>query len=251
MPTHIEALLDGALGPAGLLRRVHRQHAHRHRAIMPGANAIVAEAQGARRAGRLGAADARVARRTQRLVLPEPRRSPATVLRFSIQRAAPAPTGSRRCCRSAGPPASSRGVTRGGAPVTTSLRTVKGIDYAVFDAAAGDYIGDVRRPARPAGGARDDDHRVHGDRRRGARRVHLRRAGRHLRVPPGRRLVHAHAPTRASTPAWPAASTRSRCGPSSRRGTPDPTPAERIFTVAAGDAAAERRPAPGRRGDGR
>ena len=53
----------------GLLRRVHREHAHRRRRATPASDAIVAVGAGARRARRLGAADADLARRPQRLVV--------------------------------------------------------------------------------------------------------------------------------------------------------------------------------------
>ena len=59
-------------------------------------------------------------------------------LQFSIQRAAGA-NGLEAMLPMAGPTGELTGVTRDGAPVATARRTVKGIDYAVFDAAAGGY----------------------------------------------------------------------------------------------------------------
>ena len=63
------ALLDRAARPAGLLRRLHRQRAHRRR-LQPGVQRRGRRGgQGARRADRLGATDADLARRPQRLDL--------------------------------------------------------------------------------------------------------------------------------------------------------------------------------------
>jgi hypothetical protein len=46
----------------------------------------------------------------------------------------------------AGPTGDLSGITRGGAAISTSPRTVKGIEYAVFDAAAGDYTATYGAP---------------------------------------------------------------------------------------------------------
>ena len=66
-PFTVNTLLDRALGAPGLLRRVHRQHAHRSSRQRPGRDGDRRLGAGARRAGRVGAADARLARRPQRL----------------------------------------------------------------------------------------------------------------------------------------------------------------------------------------
>ena len=93
---------------------LHGQHAHRHGRTTPGADAIVAAAQGARRAGGLRQADADVARRPQRLVVPWPG-SPAAALR--------SPSRGRRRQRAAGDDAGERprrrpgALTLNGAPV--------------------------------------------------------------------------------------------------------------------------------------
>ena len=98
----------------------------------------LAEAQAARRAGRVGGADARLARRPQRLVLrrPQLRREPAA---FSITRGGAGARGLQAMLPLAGPSGALSGLTRAGAAVATTTRTVKGIEYAMFDAAAGDY----------------------------------------------------------------------------------------------------------------
>jgi hypothetical protein len=82
IPTHIEALLDGALGPTATTAS-SPPTCTPTRPDHPGADAIVARGAGPRRAGRLGQADARLARRPQRLVVrrPELRRRPAA---FSV-----------------------------------------------------------------------------------------------------------------------------------------------------------------------
>ena len=81
-----------------------------------------------------------LARRAQRLVVPESElRGRAVALH---RRAGPAPAGSRPCCQRTGLAARSSGDTRRRAR-SWSIRTVKGIDYAVFPAAAGAYRGDL------------------------------------------------------------------------------------------------------------
>ena len=74
---HIEALLDGGARPAGLLRRLHGQHAHR-RPRPRGRQRDRRRGQAARRPRRLGQADAHLARRPRRLVVRRTRRSAAT-----------------------------------------------------------------------------------------------------------------------------------------------------------------------------
>ena len=86
---------------AGLLRRVHGEHAHGRRRPR-GRRRDRGCGEGARRAGGLGPADADVARRPQRLVVRRSRRSAATSCSSRSSRA-PAPTAWRRCCRSPGP----------------------------------------------------------------------------------------------------------------------------------------------------
>ena len=55
-----------------------------------------------------------------------------------------APTACRRCCRCRARPGRSRAITRGGSPVTYTVQTIKGIQYAMFTAATATYHGDVR-----------------------------------------------------------------------------------------------------------
>ena len=95
-PLHIDTLLDNAIGRRGLLRRVHREHAHRH-GRHPGRRPSSSRGSGARRPGGLGSSDADVARRAQRLVV---RGSGLGAARSrSRSTSARGPTGCRRCCR--------------------------------------------------------------------------------------------------------------------------------------------------------
>ena len=115
--------------------------------------------EGARRAGGLRGADARLARRPQRLVVPGRRlqRRPA-----ALQRRA-----RRRRERARGDGARRRGDRRAHRadarrrPVAATTRTVKGIGYVVFPAAAGAYVATYgtgggspfpATPAKPASG---------------------------------------------------------------------------------------------------
>ena len=138
-------------------------------------------------------------------------------LRFSVQRGGAGARGLEAMLPVAGPTGELSTVTRGGAEITTAARTVKGIEYAVFDAAAGDYDSDVRHGAGRSRAARHDDHRVLGERELGARRLHVQRVRRAVRVPDGRRPVRRRARARRSTPASPAVSTHFGCGRSIRR----------------------------------
>ena len=175
-------------------------------------------------------ADARLARRPQRLLVPRACASPATGWRSRSSAAAPAPRAGgdapgRRAHRRA------PGVTRGGAPVATSPRTVKGIEYAVFDAAAGEYAATygTGRRSPPPPETTITAFTVTGN--AAQRRVHVRRAGRRVRVPPGRRAPSPPAPARGTYTGLASGQHTFRCGRSRRRAAVDPTPAERIFTV--------------------
>ena len=64
--TTIDALLDNAVGAAGLLRRVRREHAHRQRGAASGRRGDRRRRPGAERAGDLLQAAARLGRRPQR-----------------------------------------------------------------------------------------------------------------------------------------------------------------------------------------
>ena len=98
MPTTVAALLDNAVGPLGLLRRVRREHAHRQSGAASGRRGDRRRGAGARRAGDLVQADARLGRRPRQLDDPraELERRHALVRRSP---SAPAPTGCRRWSR--------------------------------------------------------------------------------------------------------------------------------------------------------
>jgi hypothetical protein len=137
VPGHIRALLDRALGPEGYYG-VFTTNMHTDYANHDGANAIVAEA--AQRNvpvvsaeqmldwldGRNGSSFQGVRFAAGRLEFTVARASGARGLEAMV----PASAGSGALLT----------LTRDGADVGTTLRTVKGIQYAVFDAAAGAYV---------------------------------------------------------------------------------------------------------------
>ena len=239
---HIEALLDGALGAAGLLRRLHGEHAHglaaaRRRATRSwprrrqrGVPVVSARQMLDWLDGRNGSSFGDLAFSGNRL-------------RFSIQRGGAGATGCRRCSRSPDPRASSRASPAAARRSRRHARTVKGIDYAVFDAAAGDYAA-TYGTAPPVPPPPDTTITAFsGERELGARRLHVQRVRRAVRVPPRRRRRSAPAPAAAATPASPAVSTPSRCGRSTRRAPPTrPPPSAR--SPCCPTAAARRRPPP-------
>ena len=134
---HIEALLDGALGSQGYYG-VFTANMHTDFAQHDGADAIVAGARqrnvpviSARQMlewldGRNGSSFGDLAFSSNRL-------------RFSVERGGAGARGLEAMLPVDGPTGELSLVTRGGAEITTSARTVKGIEYAAFDAAAGDY----------------------------------------------------------------------------------------------------------------
>ena len=134
---HIKALIDGALGAQGYYG-VFTANMHTDYAQHDGADAIVAEARqrgvpviSARQMlewldGRNDSSFGELAFSGNRLG-------------FSVQRGGAGARGLEAMLPVAGPTGELSRVTRGGAEITTSARTVKGIEYAVFDAAAGDY----------------------------------------------------------------------------------------------------------------
>ena len=143
---HIAALLDGALGQQGYYG-VFTANMHTDSSDHPGANAIVAGAK-ARGVPVVSAAqmltwlDGRNGSSFQGLDFT------SNLLRFSIQRAAGA-NGLQAMLPVTGPTGEFTGVTRGGAAVPTTARTVKGVDYRVFDATAGDYVATYGDPPPP------------------------------------------------------------------------------------------------------
>jgi hypothetical protein len=136
IPTHIQALLNGALGSDGYYG-VFTANMHTDEGAHPGAQAIVAEAQ------RRGVP---VVSAAQMLDWIQGRNGSSFgnlsfaggELRFTVNAAA----GARGL--EAMIPTSARGrslvsLTRGGQPVSLTPRTVKGVQYAVFDATGGSY----------------------------------------------------------------------------------------------------------------
>ena len=133
-----------------------------------------------------------LARRPQRLVVPGTRASAAGSCASRSR-----PPLARAACRRWCPPSSAdgalTGLTRDGAAGATSTRrTVKGIDYAMFDAAAGDYVATYPPRRVPQLMLAADDpsrsllpaHRARGPGRRRGALAQARRARRAL--PPGR-----------------------------------------------------------------
>ena len=138
---HIQTLLDGALGSDGYYG-VFTANMHTDAPANPGADAIVAEAT---------ARGVPVVSAKQMLTWLDGRNgSSFRRLRFARGRLrfAVAPAVGSRGLEAMVPARSATreltGLTRDGAPVDVTRRTVKGIDYAMFDAAAGDYVATYR-----------------------------------------------------------------------------------------------------------
>ena len=135
---------------ARLLRRRHDQHAHGQRQP-PGSADGRQRRAGEGRPGRLRAPDADLARRPQRLVVRGPdleRRQRST---FSIARGAGANGLQAMLPTQGAQRRASVADHAGGNAVTFTTQTIKGIEYAVFSAAAGDYTAtyDVDTPSPP------------------------------------------------------------------------------------------------------
>jgi hypothetical protein len=145
IPAHIKALLDGALGPDGYYG-VFTANMHTDYANHEGANAIVAEAV---------SRDVPVVSAAQMLTWLDGRNGSSFGslsfsggrLRFTVARAAGA-RGLLAMVPATAGTGGLLGLTRDSAPVSTSLRTVKGVTYAAFDAAPGTYV--ATYPAPPA-----------------------------------------------------------------------------------------------------
>ena len=137
-PLHSDVLLDNAVGAEGLLRRHDDEHAHRRREprLAAGDRRLGA---GAQRPGRLRPAAARrgstaaTARRSRTC------RGRATRCR-SRSPSARARTAFARWCRRSPRSARSAGSPAAASAVTTVTRTIKGVEYAFFNAAAGAYV---------------------------------------------------------------------------------------------------------------
>ena len=136
LSVHVGHAVRSRARPARLLRRVHRQHAHRSadRAAV-GCGGELGDR--ARHPGGVGEADARLARRPQRLVVRVGRvqRRHADVhdqRRARIERAHG--DGARQARGGA-----LVGISRNGSPVSFTTQVIKGVTYAFFDGAAGSY----------------------------------------------------------------------------------------------------------------
>jgi hypothetical protein len=146
--THIHALLDGALGPDGYYG-VFTANMHTDLSNNPGANDIVAEAQArgvpviaARQMldwldGRNGSSFGAISFSGQQL-------------HFTVTRAATGAQGLQGMLPTSGPSGALKSLARAGSDVPTTARALKGIDYAVFDAAPGDYVATYGDPVPDA-----------------------------------------------------------------------------------------------------
>jgi hypothetical protein len=149
-PVHIAALLDGALGPQGYYG-VFTVNMHTDFFPHEGATAIVEAAQ---------ARGVPIVSSVQMLTWLDGRNGSSFQdvgfdrgqLRFRI-----APAAGARGLEAMVPARSASGpllgLTADGAPVSTTPRSVKGVDYAVFPAAAATYAASYVAPAAPAGAA--------------------------------------------------------------------------------------------------
>jgi hypothetical protein len=145
---HIGALLDGALGPNGYYG-VFTANMHTDARDHVGANTIVAEAQ---------ARGVPVVSAVQMLDWLDGRngssfkglRFEAGQLRFTIE-TAPGARGLQAMVPSRSARGRLLGLTRDGTPVSTFSRSVKGINYEVFDAPAGEYVATYPHTPPPSG----------------------------------------------------------------------------------------------------
>ena len=134
---HIAALLDGALGSDGYYG-VFTANMHTDDPVHPGADAIVAAAH-ARGVPVISAAQLLTWLDGRNGSSFQDDRFGGGLLRFSVDRAAGA-NGLQAMVPVAAPSGALTQLTRDGVAVPRSVRSVKGVNYAVFDAAAGDYV---------------------------------------------------------------------------------------------------------------
>ena len=137
-------LLDNAIGANGYYA-VITANMHTDNADSPGADDIIADAQ---------ARGVPVVSARQMLTWLDGRdQSSFAGLSFAGGRLssrstrAPARAACRRCCRSRVPTGTLLGLARNGANVPFGVQSIKGIDYAMFDAAAGSYVATYPAPA--------------------------------------------------------------------------------------------------------
>ncbi len=137
-PFNIDTLLDNAVGPAGILRSVHCEYCTTIQGISGmAADAIVASAQ---------ARGVPVVSAQQMLTWLDGRNSSSfgslswsgNTLSFSITQG----TGARNLqamLPTTGPSGTLSSITMSGNPVSFTTQTIKGISYAMFNAASGSY----------------------------------------------------------------------------------------------------------------
>ena len=237
---HIEALLDGALGPQGYYG-VFTANMHTDDPRPRGRQHDRRGGQAARRPRRLGQADARLARRPRRLVVRRPRRSTATCCSSRSSRASGA-NGLEAMLPADGPTGALTAVRRNGAAVATERADARRHRLRRLRRGRRELHGDLREPAGHAG-ARDDDHRLLGDRQTPrALRSRPTRAGAtfQCRLDSGA-FVRLRAP-RASSPVSPPASTPSRSARPQAAGRIRPPPPAASPSPPPRPAAAARRP---------
>ena len=137
--TTINALLDNAIGSLGLLRRLRSEHAQRRHGQPPRRRDDHRRRAGPQRAGDLVQAAARLGRRPEQLDDPRPQLEQRHLHLCHDRR-----RGRERPADDApdpGPrPGTLTGITRAGSPVTYTVQTVKGIQYAVFTAATATFV---------------------------------------------------------------------------------------------------------------
>jgi hypothetical protein len=240
--THIAALLDGALGPGGYYG-VFTANMHTDQSQHPGADAIVSAAK---------QRGVPVVSARQMLEWLDGRNDSSfggvgfsgNRLQFSIRRGGPGARGLQAMLPVAGPTGDLSGVSRAGTAVATSPRTVKGIEYAVFDAAAGDYTATYGSappdpPAPPE--TTITDFTVNGDTARAGFSSDLPGAGFQCRVD-GAAFSACASPAQYSGLLSGQHTFQVRAVAA---GIPDPTPAVRAFTVLPATPPSNGEPPPG------
>ena len=147
IPTHIKTLLDRALGPEGYYG-AFAANMHTDADDNPGADAIIDEAT---------SRGVPVISSSQMLTWLDGRNGSSfgglsfagDQLSFSIQPGAGA-TGLRAMLPVDGPTGALMGLTRDGASVPTTTQTIKGVEYAMFDAVGGSYVAGYGAAPSPA-----------------------------------------------------------------------------------------------------
>ena len=134
-PATVDTLLDNALGPAGLLRRLRHQHPHRQRAPQPDDEAIVASAQ---------ARGVPIISYKQLLDWTDGRNN-STIRGLSwsagtftfVTTVGAGANGLQTLLPTQGPTGTLSALSCAGSPKTYTLQTIKGVQYAMFDTITG------------------------------------------------------------------------------------------------------------------